>query len=64
MSQTNNTEKKGGADWGTIIAVIVVVAFFVIGYLSCNSEPSTDVVHDPNGFMGYSDDFWDWLGDQ
>lgn len=44
--------------------MIIVVFFVIMGYLSCNSDSGIDVVHDPNGFMGYSDSFWEWLGKQ
>ncbi|MBQ4640282.1 MAG: hypothetical protein IJB69_07190 [Clostridia bacterium] len=61
MSQNNNKNSGNGA---TIIGVLVVVFFVVVAILSCNSDSGIDVVHDPNGFMGYSDSFWEWLGDQ
>lgn len=61
MSQNNNKNSGNGA---TIIGVLVVVFFIILGIISCNSESDIDVVHDPNGFMGYSDSFWEWMADQ
>lgn len=61
MAENN---QNGGNTVAGIIGVVIVVFFIVLGVISCNSESSIDVVHDPNGFMGYSDGFWEWLGDQ
>lgn len=64
----SNPEKKG-PDWGSIFAVIVVLAiigfFVLVGYLTCNGDSSSsNPAYDPNGFMGYSDDFWEWVADK
>ena len=51
-------ENKNGASIGLIIAVVVAIA---IGLASCGDSGSKrDVAHDPNGFLGYSDSFWEW----
>ena len=61
MSENNN---KGGETIAAVIMIAIVVLFIALGVATCNSESSIDVVHDPNGFMGYSDDFWEWMADQ
>lgn len=62
MSENQN---KKGENFATAICMIIVVVFVFIGYMSCcNSETDYNVAKDPNGFLGYSDDFWDWLADQ
>ena len=58
MSQNNGN--KGGA----IIGIIIVVVFIIIACASCSggcsSGSKSDIARDPNGFLGYSDDFWEW----
>ncbi len=29
----------------------------------CSSGSKSDIARDPNGFLGYSDSFWDWYGE-
>ena len=42
-------------------SIILVVFFILLALSSCSGGGSKrDVAHDPNGFLGYSDDFWDW----
>ena len=55
----NNTNNNKG---GTIIGIILVIVFVVIAFASCGGGSSSkrDIAHDPNGFLGYSDEFWDW----
>ncbi len=61
----SENKKKDGTDWATMLGVLIVVVFVFIGYMSCcNSEPDPNAGRDPNGFLGYSDDFWEWLADQ
>lgn len=43
------------------VAVAIVVWCF-LGYLSCSDK--RDVTHDPDGYMGYSDEFWDYVWDK
>lgn len=50
--------KKSGDNFGVIFVLVIAILF---GLASCGSSGSKrDVAHDPNGFMGYSDSFWDW----
>ena len=52
--------KKGGG----IALIIIVVVFFVIAFASCGDSGSKrDVAHDPDGFLGYSDSFWEWYAE-
>lgn len=54
-------EKKNGGFIGPIIAVVIAI---VIGLASCGDSGSKrDVAHDPDGFLGYSDSFWEWYAD-
>lgn len=53
---SNNTK-------GTIFIVVVVVVFIILAAITY-SQPRIDVVHDPDGFLGYSDGFWEWQAQQ
>lgn len=54
-----NGNKSGKGS--SIIAVIVIVLFLVMGFASCSDDSSkSDIARDPDGFLGYSDSFWDW----
>ncbi len=54
-----NNDKKNGSNLGPIIAVIL---FIVLAFSSCSDSGSSrrNVAYDPDGFLGYSDSFWDW----
>lgn len=41
---------------GVIVAIIVAIILALCTY----SQPKKDVSRDPNGFLGYSDSFWEW----
>ena len=49
--------KKFGFAYFTII---IVCLFISIISGSCDGGSRTDVAHDPDGFLGYSDSFWEW----
>lgn len=56
-----NNDKKNGSNLGPIIAVIL---FVVLAFASCSdSGSSKSVAYDPDGFLGYSDSFWEWYVD-
>ena len=62
------SENKGGNSGGTLGAVIItiIIAVFVFsGFSSCSggSSNKSDIAYDPNGFLGYSDSFWEWYAD-
>lgn len=53
--------KKNGGNLGIIIVLVIAIVF---GLASCGSGGSKrDVAHDPDGFLGYSDSFWEWYAD-
>ena len=55
-----NGKKKGGKP-GAMIATIVIIIALALGLARCgNSGSKRNVAHDPNGFLGYSDSFWEW----
>lgn len=64
MSQNNNSNNSETI--AAIIVCIVIGLFIFMGYLSCSESGGSrrDVTHDPNGFMGYSDSFWEWAAKQ
>ncbi len=41
----------------SIVAIAILIAMLLTG---CSGHKRRDVGHDPNGFLGYSDDFWEW----
>lgn len=47
---------------GGVGFVIIVVLFILLSFASCggSSNHSSDIARDPDGFLGYSDDFWEW----
>lgn len=56
-------KKSGnGSSFGAIIAMVLFIMFF---FASCGGGSSSkrDVAHDPNGFLGYSDSFWEWYAE-
>ena len=55
----NNNQNGGTKDM--IIGIIVIVIFIILAFASCSGSGSKrDVSHDPDGFLGYSDSFWEW----
>lgn len=55
------SDQNGGkTPVGVIIAIIVAVILALATY----SQPKKDVARDPNGFLGYSDSFWEWQAKQ
>ena len=46
------------------VLIIGCIAAFVIGMviLFANTD-SRDIAHDEDGFLGYSDSFWEWYQD-
>lgn len=48
-------EKNGG---------IIAIIFFIVMLFLTYSQPERDVVHDSDGVLGYSDSFWEWVGEQ
>ncbi len=47
-----------------IMGIIVAVIFALITLVTCFGQEDKDVTHDPNGFLGYSDSFWEWWAKQ
>lgn len=52
-------QNGGNSPLGTIL-VIFFVAIFILFAVLTYSSPKRDVVHDPDGYLGYSDSFWEW----
>ncbi len=44
--------------------LIAVILSLTLTFLlaSCSSGSKSDIARDPDGFLGYSDDFWEWYG--
>ena len=57
-----NNNNNGGSNKDTIIGFVTIIIFVLIAFASCSSCSSdrSDVGRDPDGFLGYSDDFWEW----
>lgn len=54
--------KKSNA--GAIVAFIVVLLLIIGGIGSCISDDDkSDIAYDEDGFLGYSDEFWEWYQD-
>ncbi|MBQ7875466.1 MAG: hypothetical protein IJ306_10015 [Oscillospiraceae bacterium] len=63
----NNGESTGGKYIGCstfmwVIIIAIIIAFFTM--CSGGNDNKYDVVYDEDGFLGYSDSFWDWVADQ
>lgn len=41
----------------SLVFVVTLIAMLMSG---CTGGSKKDVTHDPNGFLGYSDSFWEW----
>lgn len=44
------------------IAVIVIFLIAILGSCGGNNNKS-DIAYDPDGFLGYSDSFWEWYAE-
>ena len=61
MEERKVDGNKSGGTIGVIIALVIAIA---IGLASCGDSGSKrDVVHDPEGFLDYSDSFWEWYAE-
>ncbi len=45
--------------------LVAIILSLVLGALlaGCSSGSKSDIARDPDGFLGYSDSFWDWYGE-
>lgn len=41
------------------ITALLLSLIMVLSLCACGGEEK-DVAHDPDGFLGYSDSFWEW----
>jgi hypothetical protein len=50
---------------GGIIALVLVLLVLMAAIGSCFDDGSSkkDVAYDEDGFLGYSDSFWEWYAD-
>ena len=63
-NKDENTKVKeiGCAPFMWVMIIAIIIAFFTM--CSSGNDNKYDVVYDEDGFLGYSDSFWDWWGDQ
>ena len=53
--------KNNGSNFGSIIIVVIAIMFALA---SCGGGGSkSNPAYDPDGFLGYSDGFWEWYAD-
>ena len=66
MSNNNKSNNNNNKNFKDTLALIIIIAFVVIfAFSSCSSAGNKyDVAHDPDGFLGYSDDYWEWQSKQ
>lgn len=52
-------------NWSSVGAVAFVIGLIIIVIICFAGDPgsNSDIGRDPDGFLGYSDDFWDWYMD-
>lgn len=48
---------------GAIIAFVCIIMFIIGAIGSCSDDDKRDAAYDKDGFMGYSDGFWEWYQD-
>ena len=61
---SDNKGSSNGGNIGAVIITIILAVFVFSGFSSCSgSGNKSDIAHDPNGFLGYSDSFWEWYAD-
>ena len=53
-------DNKSNNDGGVLKTIIIIAIAVMLAVLTFGGGDKHDVVHDPNGFLGYSDDFWEW----
>ncbi len=58
-----STERKeiGCSPFIWVIIIAIIIVFFT---MCSGGEVDSSIAYDPDGFLGYSDSFWDWWGDQ
>lgn len=55
---------KKGENLGVIVVIVIAIVLSLVSCSSCgNNGSKRDVGHDPDGFLGYSDSFWEWYAD-
>lgn len=47
--------------WRKLKLKLVIIFAVVLAILTFAGGNDYDPAHDPNGFLGYSDDFWEWV---
>jgi len=62
MSENKNSNKNSFDNGFTIFIVILFIVFAIASCID-NSNKSNPAL-DSDGFLGYSDDFWEWWADQ
>lgn len=46
------------------ICVVTIIILIATSSNGGNSSYDNSIAYDPDGFLGYSDSFWEWWGDQ
>lgn len=44
---------------------VIIIAIIIVFFTMCSGgEVDNSIAYDSDGFLGYSDSFWEWWGDQ
>lgn len=46
-----------------VVSLFFAVMLLVALMSGCTGGSKRDVAHDPDGFLGYSDSFWEWYAE-
>ena len=60
-SDDNESTSIGCSTFMWVIIIAIIIVFFT---MCSGGEVDNSIAYDSDGFLGYSDSFWDWWGDQ
>ena len=65
-AKNNSGESAEGKEIGCSVFVwIIIIAIIIAFFTMCSGgEVDNSIAYDSDGFLGYSDSFWEWWGDQ
>ena len=67
LMEKKNLNRKKALNLTSIglFAAAIIIAIIIAFFTMCSGgEVDNSIAYDSDGFLGYSDSFWDWWGDQ
>ena len=60
----NNDSESTSIGCSAFVWVIIIAIIIVFFTMCSGGEVDNSIAYDSDGFLGYSDSFWEWWGDQ